>query len=116
MAAHTRVGKIAQNVHDGATVTREWSNVTFYTGLEQIGVVRQFVMGHAGVKMMHRVIGFMEEGHREKAAQPSIGNDAPGGTSRGVPAEADMLNIFSPALKIARDDSWQNVQPKEIYP
>lgn len=116
MAAHARVGKIAQDVHDGATVTREWSNVTFYAGFKQIGVVRQFVMGHAGVKVMHRVIGFMEEGHREKAAQPSIGDDAARGTPRRVPTEADMLNIFSPALEIARDDSWQDVQPKEIYP
>ena len=65
----------------------------------------QFRVRQPDTQMMHGMERLVQQGQRKETATPGVRNDTTGRALGGVAAQADMLNVFPPALQIAGDDS-----------
>lgn len=76
----------------------------------------QFSVRQTSAQVVDAMEGFVQQCERQKLSGPSIGHDATGGTPGGVTAQADVLDVFPPALQISRDDAGSKVEPKKVSP
>ena len=93
----------AASVSNGTAVIRERSDFPSDGRLEQIGVQREFGVGQAGPDVVHPMEWFVEQSQGKQAAGPGVGDDAAGGAFGGMATQADMFDVFPPALEIPGD-------------
>ena len=107
---------ISKQVFEGGTIIRKRRGVTWFDGSQPIGVMGQIVMGHAAPDMMDAVQRFVKQGQRHQPSGPGVGHDAPGGASGGVAVEADVFDVFAPALQIAGKEGGHEVVEEKPGP
>ena len=66
------------------------------------------------VQVVNAVIWLMQQCKRYQLTNPVVGDDASRPTPDRVPRQPDVFNVLSPALKIARDPTWENVDPQKV--
>src|SRR6478736_670847 len=66
--------------------------------------------------MMDPVKWLMQERKSHQSARPALCDDASGGRIHGASSQADLFDVFAPALEIGRKEGGNEVHPNEIFP
>ena len=73
-------------------------------------------MRQSGILMVDTVVRLVQQSVGKDTSKPALRHNAPGGTVYRVAGQADVLDVFAPALQIRRDDRRRQIHPKEIFP
>jgi hypothetical protein len=73
-------------------------------------------MGKTSTLVMNTVKRFVQQTEREKTSKQASGDNAAGRAIHRVSGHPDVLDVFSPALKIRRQKRRGEIQPKKIPP
>ena len=92
-------------MHHGAAVVGEGCDIALVLRLQQASVAWKLVVRQRHLDVMDPVKRLVQQGEREQLPGPGVRHDAACGASRGVAAQADVLDVFPPALEVSRDDA-----------
>src|SRR4029077_20536748 len=98
------------------SIAHEWSHVVGSFRCEHRGELRQHTMRKSGILMMHAVVRFVKQRVSKQMAEPALRHNASGRAIHGIAGQANVFNVFAPALKICRYQSRDQIHPEEIFP
>ncbi len=97
-------------------VAREGWELLRGAGFEGFDVLGEIVVGEAGLLVVDAVVGLVEEREGEPASEAGARDDVASGAIDRVAGEADVLDVFAPALEIAGDEGGDGENAEEVGP
>src|SRR5205814_9110020 len=73
-------------------------------------------MRKSGILMMHAVVRFVKQRVSKQMAEPALRHNASGRAIHGIAGQANVFDVFAPALKICRYQSRHQIHPEKIFP
>ncbi len=98
------------------SIAWKWLNLLRSLRLQLRGKPGQFRMWQSDVKMVQPVVWLVQQGERYQPTLPAECDDAAGGAVDRIACEADVFDVFAPALEISRDERGHQIHPQEIGP
>ena len=105
-----------QEIPEGMSVASKRRTLTAKPRLELIQMPGQFCVRQSGPLVVDAMQRFVEKRERDQTSDPVVGDDTPRCSIRSSSSHTDVLDIFSPTLKIAGDKGRHKIHPYQILP
>src|SRR5262245_52393637 len=116
LRSDARIRQAADQVRQRLSIAHEWSHVVGSFWCEDGGKLRQHAMRKSGILMMHAVVRFVKQRVSKQMAEPALRHNASGRAIHGIAGQANVFDVFAPALKICRYQSRDQIHQEEIFP